>query len=131
MKVADILQEQREWHDPETEYRVSSFTYDDVPEHGAGENTPEDNEKDDKQNSQSKDSRSRTFIPSSVNIDENDTIDLVKDNQVIKTATWKRMKRWLKRNWDNLNGTFMLSSGDQVLHSFRISSSQGTEEAEE
>lgn len=121
MKISDILKENRSWHDPDTDYSVSSFGYDDLPDTGAGENTPDGTEKTSDKNA--KDSRTRTLLPTHINVDEGDTVSLVHDGQTLRTSTWKELKDWLSKNWDNLQGTYFVSQDGQVLHRFRIGGS--------
>lgn len=56
-----------------------------------------------------------------IEISNNDEISLKKDNTIIFTGEWEEMKDYLTQNWDDLYGHYSFTSGNRVIHRFKIS----------
>jgi len=95
----------------EPEYRVSSFSY------------PRDNDENKELN------LSHVYLPAHVQADRNTVLRLMKDNDVIIEDKWRKIKRYIKDNINDLNGTFnVVTLKGMVLHSFELSSDQKDDE---
>lgn len=61
------------------------------------------------------------FNPSHVRIDPEVMVDLVRDGQILRTASWEDIIQWINDNYRKLNGKFDVSRGGAVLHTITLS----------
>lgn len=105
MKLNQLLE--FDWNN-ETEYTVSSFGYEsDSTDDDSGGNPD----------------MSRVYLPSHVRVASNAIIRLVQDGETVMEDEWKNVKRYLKKNFQTLTGSFDLADQKgNVIHSFQLSS---------
>lgn len=60
------------------------------------------------------------FFPSHLSISPSTFVDLVHNSQIIISGEWQDVSKHIADNWSDLNGTYEIATGGQVLHSFSV-----------